>query len=277
MPGMLSPEQAAAFEQALAQGGAPEDGNMPPEPEAPPTDGAPMVPPGAEAPQEAAPAAPTQPQAPADPYADLLASVGVGSVEELVQGFSDLSANLAQTQSALDQLLAMQEAMGNEDELDPTDPDYSMKKYVREYLSPIADKIKVQEMGNRVRDAWNESAKDMPDLQDFMEDISQHMMENGALSTSPDGLKRAYDAVRSAKYRSPDALLADPEFLKKASANDALKKMVIEAHLANIAKNGELPTSIGDGGSPFMTGKKGEVGNMADAKKATLALLQANK
>ena len=278
MPGMLSPEQMAQFEQALAQGGAPEDGNMPPEPEAPPTDGAPMAPPGADAPPEAPPAAPAQPnQPPADPYADLLASVGVGSVEELVQGFSELSASLAQTQEALDQMLAMQEAMGNEDELDPTDPEYSMKKYVREFLAPVAEKFKAQELGNRVRDAWNESAKGMPDLADHMEEITQYMMENGVLSTTADGLQRAYDHVRGSKYRNPDALLADPEFLKKAASNDGLKNMVIEAYLANIAKNGELPTSIGDGGSPFMTGKKGEVQNMADAKAATLALLQANK
>ena len=89
-----------------------------------------------------------------------------------------------------------------------------------------------------------------------------------------EGLQRAYDAVRSGKYRSERDMMADPEFVKRAAADEGIKKRVIEEYLQSVARNGDAaPQGITEGGSVPLTGKKTGAHSMAQAKQKLESML----
>ena len=87
-------------------------------------------------------------------------------------------------------------------------------------------------------------------------------------------LRRAYDGVRSRKYRSEEQLFADKDFIERAASNEKVKEAVIQAYLTQAARNGEsVPASIAGGGGVPLTGKKQPPNSMQQAKDGLARML----
>lgn len=255
---MLNADQQAAAEQGDPQAApAPADAN-------------------GQAPEAVAPVdagAAEQAQA-ADPTAALLSELGVSSVEELVQRYRDRESKATEYKDMLAQLLAYQQALDNESDLDTGDPLDSVKKAVREEIKPLYDKLQADARNKVVQEAWSKDAKDMPDIAEVMPEISQFIAEHPDLAVSNEGLRRAYDSVRSRKYRTEAQMLADDEFVKRMAANDKIKEAVLQNHLSQIARKGEeVPNSIGSGGNIPLTGQKKAPDSMSQAKNGLAKML----
>ena len=116
----------------------------------------------------------------------------------------------------------------------------------------------------------------MPDIADVMPEISEFIAEHSDLAVSDDGLRRAYDSVRSKKYRTEAQMLADDEFVKRMASNEKIKEAVLQNHLSEIARTGEgVPNSIGAGGDIPLTGQKAAPNSMQQAKAGLAKLLGA--
>lgn len=203
-----------------------------------------------------------------------LQELGFGSVEELVQQYKALMAEAQTQKEMLTQLTALQQAAENAEDLDPNDPNSAIKKVVRDELEPLIKDMKAKARNRVVQDAWSKSAADKPDIQEIMPEIQQFIREHPELSVAEDGLSRAYDAVRSKKYRSEDSLLNDSEFIRKAAGNEKIKNAVIEAYLQEVAKSGEnVPESIAEGGGVPLTGRKQKPKTFGEAKNTLVNLL----
>lgn len=271
----LNSEQEAQLasmlsQQAPAEEGAPQEGAQAPAPAD--ANGAPAP----EAPVDAgAPAADQQAQ---NPLVQELASLGISSIEELVERYKDRESKATEYKDMLAQLLAYQQALDNEEELDNSDPLDSVKKAVREEIKPLYDKLQSDARNKVVQEAWNKDAKEMPDIADVMPEIAQFIAEHPDLAVSNDGLRRAYDSVRSGKYRTEDQMLADDEFVKRMANNEKVKQAVLQQHLSEIARTGDnVPNSIGSGGSVPLTGQKQAPNSMAQAKNGLAAMLGLKK
>ena len=259
----LTPEQEAEFKSKL---GAPAENQ--PSPEAQP----PVEDMGNPASVDAAAAAPAEP-AP-DPNAAILAEHGFNSVEEMANAFKEVTAQSGQWKDMLSQLLAFQQALDNQSEVEPEDPLNTVKKAVREEMSPIYEKLQREAQNKIVQEAWGKDAKNMPDLTDMMPEITAFIQEHPELAIANDGLSRAYHSVRSAKYKPESKMLEDADFIKRMASNEKVKDAVIKEYLAAAAKNGEgVPTSISGGGSVPLTGKKQPPNSMDQAKKGLAQML----
>ena len=104
---------------------------------------------------------------------------------------------------------------------------------------------------NRVIQAvWASRAEDLEDIAQFLPEMSAYIAGHPEYAMETDGLERAYDAVRSHRYRSEERLLDDPEAVKRLSADPRVREAVLSAHLAGIYKSAAaLPAFIDDGGS----------------------------
>lgn len=236
-------------------------------------------------PQAAAPAAPADANAPvdsgtndadvaADPVATMLSDLGVSSIEELAERYRDRESKATEYKDMLAQLLAYQQAIDNEEELDNTDPINSVKKAVREEIKPLYDKLQADARNRLVQEAWSKDAKDMPDIAEVMPEISQFISEHPELALANDGLRRAYDRVRSGKYRTEAQMLADDNFIKRMASNDKVKQAVLQEHLSELARSGEnVPASIGEGGNIPLTGQKRAPDSMTQAKTGLAKML----
>ena len=261
----LKPEQEEQLKQMLASDAAPNEPQSLPEEQAPAEDNA----------AAPAPAAPVDSGAPAaDPNAALLEELGVSSIEELVERYKERDGKATEYQGMLSQLIAYQQAMNNQDELDTTDPLNAVKKAVREEMAPLYEKAQADARNKIVQEAWGEAAKNMPDITDLMPEITEFIAENPDLAVSNDGLRRAYDSVRSKKYRTEDQMLADDAFIKRMASNEKIKEAVLKEHLSEIARNGEnIPASIGSGGGTPLTGQKKAPSSMDQAKNGLARML----
>jgi hypothetical protein len=263
-------QQAQLMEMLNSQQPAPEEG-IPQGGEPAPADANGEAAPASPAPADAA--APEATPAP-DPVQALLSELGVSSPEELVERYRDRESKATEYRDMLTQLLAYQQALDNEDELDTTDPLDSVKKAVREEIKPLYDKLQADARNKVVQDAWNKDAKDMPDIADVMPEIAQFIADHPDLAVSDDGLRRAYDSVRSKKYRTEAQMLADDEFVKRMAANDKIKEAVLQNHLGELARSGEaVPNSIGSGGNIPLTGQKKAPDSMSQAKSGLAKML----
>ena len=128
---------------------------------------------------------------------------------------------------------------------------------------------------NRVIQAiWASRAEDLEDIAQFLPEMSAYIAGHPEYAMETDGLERAYDAVRSHRYRSEERLLDDPEAVKRLSADPRVREAVLSAHLAGIYKSAAaLPAFIDDGGNiPVAEPTKG---GMDRAKAKLTALLAA--
>lgn len=257
----LTPEQEAEFMNKLGA-------ENQPSPEAQP----PVEDNGEAAAVDAAAAANAEP-AP-DPNAALLEQIGVTSVEELVKLYNEATGQSNQYKEMLSQILAFQQALDNQGEIDPTDPLNTVKKAVREEMAPIYEKLQREAQNKMVQDAWGKDAKNMPDLTDMMPEITAFIQEHPELAVANDGLNRAYHTVRSQKYKPESEMLKDKDFIERMASNDKVKEAVIKEYLATAARNGEgVPNSIGGGGNVPLTGKKQPPNSMDQARKGLMQML----
>lgn len=265
----LNEEQQAQLQQMLANG-QPAQEQPSPEAmpavedsgEAPAVDAAAAMP---ETPQEVNP----QPQT--DPA---LAELGVQSVAELVEMYKNTIGQSNQYKQMLSQLLAFQQALDTKQELEPNDPLNTVKKAVREEMAPIYEKLQTEAKNKLVQEAWGKDAVNMPDLTDMMPEVTAFIQEHPELAVADDGLRRAYDGVRSKNYRSEKQLFADKDFVSRAASNEKVKEAVIQEYLATAARNGDnVPASISGGGSTPLTGKKQAPSSMQQAKDGLAKML----
>ena len=263
MPKYLNEDQEAQLQQMLKSENDPE--NQPSPEAAPPVEDS-----GAHAAAEVVPGQPAQ----SDPNNALLAELGVQNVEELAQQYKDLIGQSNQYKQMLSQLLAFQQALDTKSEIEPDDPLNTVKKAVREEMAPIYEKLQTEAKNKLVQEAWGKDAVNMPDLTDMMPDITAFIQEHPELAVADDGLRRAYDGVRSRKYRSEDQLFADKDFIERAASNEKVKEAVIQAYLTQAARNGEsVPASIAGGGGVPLTGKKQPPSSMQQAKDGLARML----
>lgn len=276
----LTPDQQAQLEQELNQtGGGPIEESVTPEGELTPEaqqqayeQGAQMAQADAQVQAEQGVDAPSQQPQPEESQA--YAQLGFQSVEELVEAYRNLSQQHEMSIQQLGQLVALQSAIENESELNPNAPDYAIKKAIRDEMAPLFERMRDDARNKLVQDAWGKSAREMPDLEEFMPDIAAFLKEQPELAVREEGLRRAYDSVRSKKYKSERTLMEDPDFIARAANNEKIKKAVLEAHLGEIARNGDsLPASIDEGGGTPLTGKKKSPSSMDQAKAGLLAML----
>ena len=217
-------------------------------------------------------AAPEEPAV--DPVAKMLSDLGVSSIEELAERYKERESKATEYKDMLAQLLAYQQALDNEEELDSSDPLDSVKKAVREEIRPIYDKLQADARNKVVQEAWSKDAKGMPDIAEVMPEITEFIAEHPDLAVSDDGLRRAYDSVRSKKYRTEAQMLADDEFVKRMASNEKIKEAVLQNHLGELARSGEgVPNSIGAGGNVPLTGQKQAPSSMDQAKKGLAKML----
>ncbi len=128
---------------------------------------------------------------------------------------------------------------------------------------------------NRVIQAiWASRAEELEDIAQFLPEMSAYIAGHPECAMETDGLERAYDAVRSHRYRSEERLLDDPEAVKRLSADPRVREAVLSAHLAGIYKSAAaLPAFIDDGGNiPVAEPAKG---GMDRAKAKLTAMLAA--
>lgn len=266
----LNDEQQAQLQQML--NGAQQPAQEQPSPEA-----TPPVEDSGEAPAvDAAAAMPATPQeANPQPQVDpALAELGVQNVAELVELYKNTIGQSNQYKQMLSQLLAFQQALDTKQELEPNDPLNTVKKAVREEMAPIYEKLQTEAKNKLVQEAWGKDAVNMPDLTDMMPEITAFIQEHPELAVADDGLRRAYDGVRSKNYRSEKQLFADKDFVSRAASNEKVKEAVIQEYLANAARNGDnVPASISGGGSTPLTGKKQAPSSMQQAKDGLAKML----
>lgn len=275
----LSPEQEAAFIQSLeSQGGLPDGGALSPEQQQQAIqEGAQMAAadaqngamPGVDAPAEAQAAAPA-----GDVNAQALSQLGFGSLDELVNAYKEANRTAGEMRDMLTQITAIQQAANNEAQLDPNDPDARVKQLIDSRMKPLLESRKAEARNRLIQEKWRMSdAAKAADITNLLPEIHAYLTANPRYAVDEDGLQRAYDAVRSKMYRSDEALSNDPAFLKQMANNEQVKKMVLEEHLQNIARNGEAaPQTITDGGSTPLTGKRTASG-MDNAKQKLLSML----
>lgn len=267
----LTPEQEAEFKNKLTA-----SAEKQPSPEEQP----PVEDKGAAAAVDAEAGAPAEPQTdlPAeptpDPTATLLEQVGASSVEELVKLYNDATGQSKQYKEMLSQILAFQQALDNQGEIDPSDPLNTVKKAVREEMAPIYEKLQREAQNKMVQDAWGQDAKNMPDLTDMMPEITAFIQEHPELAIANDGLSRAYHTVRSGKYKPESEMLKDKDFIERMASNEKIKDAVIKEYLATAARSADgIPNSIAGGGSVPLTGKKQPPNSMDQAKKGLMQML----
>ena len=212
----LTPEQRAQFERQLAGGGLTEE-----QKQAAFRQGQDMaradLSAGAEESQDT------------DADEDALARSGFASVQALLEAYEASQAQLNEAVEALKRLNALARALENGQALEPEKP---------------------EARASRVQKAWKGSAAGMRDLEALLPEIAEYILAHPEYSIEEDGLERAYNAVRAARYRSDEELLGDPESVKRLAADPRVKNAVLVAHLAEVYKSGrELPAFIAGGGS----------------------------
>ena len=82
----------------------------------------------------------------------------------------------------------------------------------------------------------------------LMDDIANELVTNESLSTSPDGLEKAYTRVIDQKYIPHDELASNQEFLEKyIYSNDQIKNKIIEDYVSTLKQNQNPITVTNDG------------------------------
>ena len=227
----LTPEQRAAFERRLAQ-----DDLTQAEKEAAVAEGVDMA--RSDAAGQAA-------------EADALARSGFDSVDALLAAYEKSQADLSEAEDALRQTQALLKALHNGEAL--------------------AGETTPEARSDAVRKTWTRRAGAMRDLEALLPEMAAYIMAHPAFAMEEDGLERAYDAVRAARYRSSEELLGDPESVKQLAADPRVRDAVLTAHLAAIYRAGrEVPAFIGSGG-----GIPGETDKAPDGMARARAKLEA--
>ena len=214
------------------------------------------------------------PNAPDDPASVLLGELGMSSVEELVERYKERDGKATEYKDMLTQMLAYQQALDNESELETDDPMNTVKKAVRAEMAPLLEKLQADARNKVVQEAWGKDAREMPDIADVMPEITQFIAEHPDLAVANDGLRRAYDSVRSRKYKTEAQMLSDSDFVQRMASNEKIKEAVLKEQLGELARNGEkVPSSIGDGGGTPLSGQRQAPNSMEQARRGLSKML----
>lgn len=120
----------------------------------------------------------------------------------------------------------------------------------REYLSNDWDNKVAQFVSQ------NQNAKK------YAKEICDVLLSDDVISQSKDSLKLAYQKVLSSKYKEPEDLINDEEFIKKFAESEKVRDYVLSLSLKNasaapnvmgakgssLVKSKDVPTSIGEAG-----------------------------
>lgn len=204
-----------------------------------------------------------------------LAEYGFGSLDELLGAYERVQGTVTELRGMLSQLLDVRRAEQNAAQLDMRHPAYRLRRSVEEELRPLREQTEQAARNRLVQKDWQESAAQMADLEGLMPEIAAYIMEHPRYAQESDGLKRAYDAVRSGKYRDEEELLDDPQFIERAAGNGKIREAVMRAWMEQIKRTGTGVQSIGAAAGVGMTPltQKKNVTGMEQAKKRLEAML----
>ena len=204
---------------------------------------------------------------------DALAQSGFGSVEELLTGYEQAQGTISQLKGMLNQLLDMRKAQHTAQALYNRTPDYEVHQQIEMEITPLHEQTE-QTMRNRlIQQEWQNSAAEMTGLEQLMPEIAQYILENPKYAQESDGLRRAYDAVRSRKYRDEAELLLDPQFIERMAGNELIREAVMKAHLEEIQRTGGTMKSVGAGSGQTPLSARKNITGMEQAKKRLEAML----
>lgn len=204
-----------------------------------------------------------------------LREYGFESIQEMAAAYERTQATVMELKEMLNQLLAMEKAERTAAELDARHPEYAVRRQIELELRPMREQMNRATRNRMIQKEWQDSAAQMHDLQRLLPEIAEYIMRNPKYADEADGLLRAYDAVRSGKYRDEETMLLDPEFISRMAQDERVRSAVLEAHLQEIRRGGGIPQSIGAGtetGKTPLTGRKPITG-MDQAKKRLEAML----
>ena len=210
----------------------------------------------------------------ADASLEAIRAAGFESAEELIGAYRNMGAAVEELKEMLEQLLDMEQAAQTAARLDPTDPEYAARAAVAAELKPLREQARRAARARLIQEEWKNSAARMEDLQALLPEIAEYIMRNPRYAGESDGLLRAYDAVRSARYRDEKSLMADPEFIQRAARDEGLREAVLRAHMEEIRRRGGLPQPVGmgnGGGAAPATRARGK--GMEQARRTLSAML----
>jgi hypothetical protein len=203
---------------------------------------------------------------------------GFGSIEEMAAQYERLQGTVSELRKMLSHLLDMEKAERTAAEMDVMHPEYEMHRQLSMELLPMREELKAAARNRMIQHEWQDSAHQMKDLEKLLPQIAEYIMRNPKYASEADGLQRAYDAVRSSRYRDEDELLNDPEFIGRILKNGQVREAVIRAHMEDIRRSGQLPQTVGAGnqsGKAPLSGRK-PMNGMEQAKKRLAAMLGAD-
>ena len=201
---------------------------------------------------------------------------GFENVSQLLEAYRATRAAVKELRGMVEQLLQMEKAADTAASMDPMHPEYAVRRQVELELKPMREQARRAARNRLIQQDWNDSASHMEDLEKLLPEMAEYIMRNPKYADESDGLLRAYDAVRSAKYRNEEKAMSDPEFIRRMAADERVREAVLRAHLEEIYRSGEAPESIGSGmerGKTPLTGRKPITG-MEMAKKRLEAMLK---
>lgn len=208
---------------------------------------------------------------------ELLEKYGFGSIEEMAAQYERLQGTVSELKRMLSQLLDMEKAERTAAQLDAMHPEYAVRRQISMELSPMREELQTAARNRMIQHEWQDSAHQMRDLEKLLPQIAEYIMRNPKYAAQADGLQRAYDAVRSDRYRDEDELLSDPAFIGRILKNDQVREAVIRAHMQEMKRGAQVPQMVGAGsqtGKTPLTGRKPITG-MEQAKKRLAAMLGA--
>ncbi len=206
--------------------------------------------------------------------ARLLAGYGFESVQELAEAYRNVSAAVEELRGMLRRLLDMEKAAQNAEMMDPRDPERA-GRYRMDELESMRRELRQAARNRLIQKDWQDSALEMQNLERLLPEMAEYILRNPRYAQESDGLMRAYDAVRSAKYRDEESMLTDPEFVERMAGDERVREAVIKEHLGRILRGEQVPQSVGMGvvgGKTPMTGRK-PISGMKQAHARLSAML----
>jgi len=205
----------------------------------------------------------------------LLQAYGFESIRDIAEAYERTQATVAELKEMLNRLLALEKAERTAAELDVRHPEYAVRRQIDLELRPMREEMNRAAKNRLIQKEWQDSAVKMQDLERLLPEIADYIMRNPKYAGEGDGLRRAYDAVRSGKYRNEEDMLLDPAFIERMAGDERVREAVLKAHLEEIQRGSGIPQSIGAGaeaGKTPLTGRKPITG-MDQAKKRLEAML----
>ena len=205
-----------------------------------------------------------------------LKKYGFESMADVRRSFRTLQDVIEMQRGLLSDLREVERADATAAALDARHPGYAAGRVFEMEMRPVRDKALKAARNRMIQQEWMLSAAGLRDLERLLPEIAEYIMAEPRLAEDSEGLVRAYEAVRSRKYRDTDDLLADPEFIRMMAENEQIREAVLRAHMEEIQKGGGVPQMIGAGseaGKTPVTGRKPITG-MEMAKKRLEAMLR---